>query len=153
MGSGKSSVGKALAEKKAWDFIDLDTYIESRAHKSVALLFEEGESSFRALESQCLRRIIGEYRASGSRLVLALGGGTIVDADSRKLILENTRCIYLKASLGEIRSRLGDSDTERPLYGDDIERLYDSRLSFYGQAHRTIDTDGLDVDAIVSAIR
>lgn len=153
MGSGKSSVGKALAEKKGWNFIDLDTYIETRAHKSIAQLFEEGESLFRTLESQCLNQIIGEYRTSDSNLVLALGGGTIVDAGSRKRILENTLCIYLKASLREIRSRLGDTDAERPLYGEDLAGLYDSRLSFYGQAHRIIDTDGLDIDSVVSAIR
>lgn len=153
MGCGKSSVGKALAEMSGWDFVDLDTYIISRARRSISELFEEGEAVFRAFEAECLRQAIGESAANGRDTVLALGGGSLLDSDSRKLVLESTRCVYLKTSLEAIRSRLGDAVAERPLFcSENLDQLYRSRIPIYRQAHLTVGTDGLSVADVASVI-
>lgn len=153
MGCGKSSVGKALAEMSGCDFVDLDTYIITRAQKSISELFEGGEAVFRDFEAECLRQVIGESVANGKNTVLALGGGSLLDSDSLKIVLESTRCVYLKTSLEAIRSRLGDAAAERPLFcSENLDRLYHSRIPIYRQAHLTIETDGLDVCAVASVI-
>src|SRR5437762_11443381 len=80
MGSGKTTVGRRLAKKLGWKFIDLDEEIERREHRQVAEIFrEKGEPYFRNLERLCLK----DLSSSNSKAVIALGGGAYADAGNR----------------------------------------------------------------------
>lgn len=160
MGSGKSSVGRALPALLSlpggpFDFIDLDDFIVDSEGMSVNEIFEmKGESGFRSIETHCLETLLERYE--GKNLVLALGGGTAVF--NSELVRSRTVCIYLSASVDTLVSRLA-SDTTRPLLAgtvdlrERIEQLYAAREDIYlNTAHHIIATDGLSPAAVASRI-
>ena len=103
MGSGKSTVGKILAEKMELLFIDLDSEIEKTGGKSVSEIFnQDGEDHFRKLESEELKQY--------SESVVACGGGIILDEENRQYINENGVAVLLTASMDELFKRLSDSN-------------------------------------------
>jgi 3-dehydroquinate synthase len=107
MGSGKSTIGRALARKISYRFEDLDAIIENRAGKTIAAIFaDDGEETFRDLETDCLRRA-----ASRSSLVLATGGGTPVRADNRAVLERRFSTVYLEITLDQVMQRVGRSRT------------------------------------------
>ncbi|MCH7762473.1 MAG: shikimate kinase [Candidatus Marinimicrobia bacterium] len=141
MGSGKSTVGKLLAEKMQMTFIDLDEIIETNARKSVRELFEqEGESHFRKLESEALVNIKKENS------VIACGGGIILDKLNRNKLQSSGKVVYLQVSISKLTKRL-QSLNDRPLLeGKEIEkelnRIWDKRKELYeGVAQMTIQVD------------
>ncbi|MBQ0093191.1 MAG: shikimate kinase [Bacteroidales bacterium] len=141
MGSGKSSVGAALAALMNFRFIDLDEYVREHEGLSVAELLAQGEERFRMAESVCLREILAK---ADENTVLALGGGTVAYGQNLQLILSSTRCVYLQASLPVIGQRLAGQTAQRPLYNPETApQLYESRLKYYRQAEFTVDTDDL----------
>lgn len=141
MGCGKSSTGAALAKLLNQKFIDLDDYVQESEGLYVAQLFADGQDRFREAESRCLKQILAK---ADEDFVLALGGGTLESESNRRLVLENTRCIYLEASLPVITERLKNSGTGRPLYSTQTAgKLYDSRLPQYRKAELTVQTDSL----------
>ena len=110
MGSGKSTVGKILAEKMELLFIDLDSEIEKTGGKSVSEIFnQDGEDHFRKLESEELKQY--------SESVVACGGGIILDEENRQYINENGVAVLLTASMDELFKRLSDSNN-RPILPD-----------------------------------
>ncbi len=121
MGSGKSTVGKMLAERLGWAFLDLDGAVEKAAGKSVPQIFaEDGEEAFRKLEISTLRKIIrspAKFAAPPAGLVLALGGGTLMRPEARKILGDGgCPCIYLKAGVETLAGRLeGAEAAARPL--------------------------------------
>ena len=136
MGSGKSTVGRVLAEKLGWAFADLDAAVEQAAGKSIPQIFaEDGEKAFRKLEVSTLGIILkapGRFAAKGAGaaeasardgdagkgagLVLALGGGTVMQPAARKSLEGRCRCIYLKATADTLAERLeGTEAAARPL--------------------------------------
>ena len=147
MGSGKSSVGRELACRLGWDFVDLDSEVEAAAGCSIPELFRnEGETVFRRLEAETLESLLNTMPRP---FVLSLGGGTILSDMPRRLILERTRCIYLSASEDEIVRRIGSDTSSRPLF--DPSRIQ-QRLPYYRQAHYTVSTDNLTVRQVVDSI-
>jgi shikimate kinase len=115
MGCGKSSVGRRLSELLCCRFIDLDQAIEEKAGKRIPEIFSsEGEAAFRALERETLAEIL-DSDSNESTLVLALGGGAIMQAESERMITERSRCIYLKASVDTLMSHLANEASGRPL--------------------------------------
>lgn len=109
MGSGKSSTGSELAGLLGWEFIDLDAYIEGKIGRSVGeIIAQDGETRFRAVEAEALRDVVIMHQLTGENLVLALGGGTIMTTSVRRLILEDTLCVYLKTSFEQLRERLSE---------------------------------------------
>lgn len=148
MGSGKSTVGKALATRLGCDFVDLDAQIVARCGKSIPEIFACGEATFREAEFQTLRALLEERKG---RLVIALGGGCITYAPSRELILGCCRSIYLHASLDCIRKRIGPSDSNRPLFSN-AEALYSERQALYQQAEISVETDDTPVYEIVNRL-
>ena len=98
MGSGKTTVGKVLADFLGCPFMDLDDLIVKKAGKSIPEIFtEDGEAAFRQLEARLLRQTVEKY--TENTVVLALGGGAVTAPASAALLREKTVCIYLRATL------------------------------------------------------
>lgn len=138
MGCGKSTLGKKIARKLNYRFLDSDEEIERISGRTVPELFEEfGETHFRELENDYLRSLRSEQK-----IVLSTGGGMPCFNDNMKLIKELGTSFYLKLSPYELASRLQKSKTPRPLLrGKNEEELYfyvkemlRQRNDFYQQA-------------------
>ena len=118
MGCGKSSVGRKLSQLLCCRFMDLDQVIEEKAGRSIPEIFaSEGEAAFRAMERDALAEIL-DSDSNESTLVLALGGGAVMQAECEKMITERTRCFYLKASVDTLMSHLANEASGRPLLAD-----------------------------------
>ena len=172
MGSGKTTVGKVLADYLGCPFLDLDDLVVKKAGKSIPELFAtEGEPAFRQLEARLLRQTVEKYAESTA--VLALGGGAILAPASAALLHEKTVCIYLRASLDTLLQRLAGETAGRPLLheipdqvGDDggsvvmpgpdrasVSARLASREPIYEEtAHVIVDTDGLSPDEVADEI-
>ncbi|MFY9904203.1 MAG: shikimate kinase [Terriglobales bacterium] len=151
MGSGKSSLGKELARRLKWDFVDLDSRIENREGHSIPELFRSrGEPGFRLAETKALRDLTESLACD---TVVALGGGTFAQPENREL-LQAWRSVFLEAPLDELWSRCADHANDRPLRKDRIEfaRLYQDRLPFYRQATVTVVTSGRDPASLCDEI-
>lgn len=110
MGSGKTTVGRRLARRLDLDFLDLDQELQRRCGVEVAVIFEiEGEAGFRQRESELLDEL---SRRTG--LVLATGGGSILQPVNRRLLCERGLVIYLRTSVDQQIKRL-ERDRQRPL--------------------------------------
>ncbi len=110
-GSGKSTVGKQLAERLGMAFIDLDVYIEEKYHTAIPLLFEKyGEAAFRTLEYAALCEVLER-----EDVVIATGGGAPCHADAMDRINARAESIYLRLSEDQLVERLRQSKKKRPL--------------------------------------
>jgi shikimate kinase len=152
MGSGKTSVGKQLAGRLGMTFLDMDEVIEARQGKSIPRIFaEEGEPRFRALERELVKEL-----AARRGLVVATGGGVVLNPDNVRDYAGTGLAVCLRASPEAILSRVG-SDTNRPLLavGDKmgkIRSLLDARRRFYEAIPLQIDTTALTVNEVVDAV-
>ena len=137
MGTGKSTVGRLVAQQLQRPFVDSDDLIIERAGKSIAQLFaQEGEDRFRSLE----RSVCSDLAAQGG-LVIATGGGALLDADSRSALGKSGLLICLLASPESIRTRLAH-ESGRPLFNGAWESLYQRRLAIYRAIPHQLPTDG-----------
>ena len=110
MGSGKTTIGRALAKKLNKRFVDSDHEIEARTGASIPVIFEiEGEESFRRREAEVIRELSAQ-----PDIVLATGGGAILRAENREHLKKNGTVVYLRASINQILQRTG-RDKNRPL--------------------------------------
>lgn len=140
MGAGKTSVGRRLAHELGTDFVDSDQAIEQAAGMSVADIFDVyGEAEFRALERRVIRRLL-EERAAG---VVALGGGAFIDAETRRLVLNEAHVVWLKAALDVLVERTARKPGKRPLLAagnprDVLGELMAKREPVYALAHDTV---------------
>ena len=157
MASGKTSVGRALAERTGWTFVDADDVIVSRAGKPIHRIFsEDGEPAFRELERQVIAGL-----CAGERQVIASGGGAFVDPQNRDAMLSGGVVSYLSASPAEILRRVRAEDANgpiRPLLAVDdpearIAELLAQRAAAYAQAHHTIETDALTPAGVAARVR
>ncbi len=160
MGSGKSSVGRSLAEKLNKKFLDLDEEIVSAENKSISAIFEDsGEIYFRKSENAVLKQLL----QSEESFILSLGGGTPCYANNLEMILQaqKVRSVYLKTSLGELRDRLWQERTSRPLIShleskealeDFIRKHLFERTYYYNQSEITVTTDDKSIEEIASEI-
>lgn len=134
MASGKTTVGRLIASLTERRFVDTDTVIADRAGMSIAQIFElKGEAAFRALEQELCRDLAAERN-----LVIATGGGMLVNDESRALMLENGFVVCLDTPPELIRARLAAA-TDRPLAGD-WEALYAKRRAAYAAIPTHVDT-------------
>lgn len=135
MGSGKTTVGRALARHLGWRYADLDEDIESKAQKSIAEIFDElGEDHFRQIETEMLERRIHDI-SRGVPWVVSLGGGCFAQERNFDLIQNHGVSIWLDAPLEMIKSRVA-GHAHRPLARDPekFEQLYYSRRACYEKA-------------------
>jgi shikimate kinase len=154
MGSGKTTIGRALSKFLDLEFIDLDHAIESHTGVKVSTIFEiEGEAGFRDRESMALSEIL-----QNDNFVLATGGGAILSDDNRNLILKSeAHVVYLKADTETILHRL-KNDQSRPLLNNPnkkeaLEKLMKSREELYESVSNiSIDTRNAKSNIIVKKI-
>jgi shikimate kinase len=153
MGSGKTAVGRLLADELGWSFADIDEDIENAQGVSIAQIFDtRGEEEFRKIEREALQQRVRDVEC-GKPLVLALGGGAFVDPDNRKLLQERGVTVWLDCPFPRICARM-EGITHRPLARDPetFQRLYDDRREMYRQAEHHIAADTDDPAAIVAEI-
>ncbi len=160
MGSGKSTIGPILANTIGYGFQDIDRAIEQLHGQSVnSLFFQQGEERFRALEHSVLVEV-----STKSKMVVALGGGTIVDQQNRTIVESSGVIVYLKSTPESIYKRVRNR-SDRPLLlnpdgtrlTDDelklrIAELYREREPFYSIADVIVSVDMKDVGPTVDEI-
>jgi shikimate kinase len=154
MGSGKSTVGAALAARLGWEALDTDTLIEREAAELIAELWRrEGEAVFRAKEAEVIARVA----AGADHRVISVGGGAVLDAGNRAQISSSGIVVWLRADAATLLARVG-AGAERPALGGDpratLARIDASRRPYYRQvADLVIDVDGVSpVDAVQTII-
>lgn len=161
MGSGKSVVAKQLSNKTDIPMVDLDHFIEeSEGGKTVSELFATiGEERFREKEQLALQKIIEQW--SDKSIIVSLGGGTLLSSANREVVKKGSFCIYLRASLDTITTRIQHSYTKRPLLTTPnnefdttkLSKLFPEREFGYNySSHMVVRVDNLSVDEIVDII-
>ena len=153
MGAGKTTVGKRLAELRGMSFVDSDHAVEERTGVDIAFIFEkEGEAGFRKREKQ----VIAELTA-GHNLVLATGGGAVLDADNRQHLAGRGFVVYLRASIDHQLRRTGRTES-RPLLQtgnprETLERLFTVRDPLYREvADLIVEADGANARMLAQDI-
>ena len=150
--SGKSTLGRQLAKKIGYEFVDLDHKIEVIEGKKISEIFNlEGEAYFRKAEAEQLRKIDPE-----SKVVVATGGGTPLFNNNLDFIKENGISIFLDVKPEELSKRMRSSRrNNRPLLDitaesleKDLKKIYDERIDVYKEAHIIIEGD-TDADTIL----
>jgi shikimate kinase len=149
MGSGKTTLGRRLASKMGYEFIDLDHKLEQQVELSIAEYFSFfGEDAFRKLESQVLKKTIYP-----ENVVISTGGGLPCFFDNMDWMKGNGKTIYIKLAPKVLADRLENGKEERPLlqdkHGDELVKFIEQKLAeregFYAQAN--IIADGLSLTA------
>jgi shikimate kinase len=152
-GSGKSTVGVALASHLQWPFFDTDSMIEEQELKKISDIFvEDGEPYFRKIEFETLRQVLTKELA-----VISLGGGAAISEDSQnEIVASNSAVVFLDVSLATAAPRVGFNRDRPLLLGNPRAQwqvLSDKRRPIYEKlATQSIKVDGMTVDQIVSAI-
>ena len=148
MGSGKTTVGKALSKETGMMFYDLDWYIESRMRKTVSQIFaERGEEGFRQIEYNMLHEV-----AEFEDVIISCGGGTPCFCDNMDYLNQQGDVVYLKATPETLYKHLLMAKVERPLLKDKtpeeliayITEHLKEREPFYGKARHILDVNVLD---------
>jgi shikimate kinase len=152
MGSGKTTIGKKLANYLKYEFIDLDKLIESRAGMSIVSYFElHGEGAFRELERDILQKT--EFPEN---VIIATGGGAPCFGDNMEWMNKNGLVAYLSLSPKALASRLEHSKTDRPLIrhlkGDELIDFISAKLQdrevFYNQAKFVVSASDLTAERL-----
>ena len=153
MGSGKSAVGRHLARLLRFTFYDSDADIEAKTGVDIAYIFDkEGEAGFRLREKESIERLTGL-----DGVVLATGGGAVIDADNRRVLAERGTVVYLETSVdqqlertrhGRHRPLLNDTDPQEKL-----KELMLRRAALYAEiADLTVSTNGRRVQVVAEEI-
>ncbi len=155
MGAGKTTVGECCAERLGRPFVDTDDIVAASTGHSVGEIFAvEGDRAFRAAE----RRAVDDACASPEPLVIASGGGAVLDAENRRVLRTHGYVVWLDAPPDVLAERVQAEVRDRPLlatYGAPatLERLAVTRAASYeAAAHARVDTDGRSVDEVTDAV-
>jgi shikimate kinase len=152
MGAGKTTVGRRVADGLGVAFLDTDEVVEREAGRTVAEIFvDEGEARFRALEKHAVADALASHDG-----VLALGGGAVLDEDTRAL-LRGHRVVFLRVGLTDAAKRVGLGVSRPLLLGNvrgRIKQLLDERTPVYEEvAAHVVDTDGRTADEVADDVR
>ena len=154
MGTGKTAVGRLLAKKLDMEFIEMDPLIEQKAGKSIPDIFQQdGEIAFRELEIGVTKEVAGM-----KNVVIACGGGLVLNKINIDRLTESAGIVYLTASPGVILRRISKEVGQRPLLEVDnpiqtIRELLRFRKPFYERAAAiTINTSKLDINTVAEQI-
>lgn len=156
-GCGKSTVGRVVAARLDWSFVDTDERIAARAGKSIRAIFaEEGEPAFRALESTIIAEV-----ARGAQQVVSVGGGAVLLETNRAALRAAATCIWLTAEPEELHRRITadpQTATLRPpltdrVGVDEVRALLASRAPLYAStADHVLNTDDRTVAQVAEAV-
>ena len=153
-GAGKSTLGKMLAKKIGWNFVELNKEIEAQNGLSVAeIIALYGQEGFRRMEQTALNQLL----ARKELMVLATGGGIVSEPLTFDLILSSFYTIWLKAEPEEHMGRVRKQGDLRPMADDrsamaELRNILISREPLYARASATVDTAGLSVDAAAARL-
>ncbi|MEJ2503697.1 MAG: shikimate kinase [Gemmatimonadota bacterium] len=154
MASGKSTVGRLLARRLGWSFLDFDETIRDRTGRDAGTLIRtRGEAAFRALEAELTHEAAGL-----TAVVLAPGGGWVTQPGLADLLGPGTVRVWLRVSAAEAVRRADAEGRDRPLLGPAAGRLERAaelirrREPLYSAAELAVDVDGKDPEAVVEAI-
>jgi shikimate kinase len=158
MGSGKSSLGKEIAHKLGYKFLDLDKMIEVKAGLKVSEIFKvSGEEKFREIEHECLKDSI-----LYDNNVISTGGGTPCFFDNMEIINNNGVSVYIKLNVGILTSRLFKDKGERPLlkqtynkvdFQKHIKELLTIREEYYLQSKIILEGENLKAITIIEVLK
>ena len=152
MGVGKTAVGREVAARLGRPFIDMDDLIEQIEGMGIPEIFDQrGEAYFRKLENMTLRKL-----AAQQGLIIATGGGALVNPANREMITRTSLVICLTASISAIQARVG-GETHRPLldaadWQQRIEALLDQRAAAYAEIPYQIDTTDRTIDEVADDV-
>jgi XRE family transcriptional regulator, aerobic/anaerobic benzoate catabolism transcriptional regulator len=153
-GAGKSTLGKVLAKKIGWNFVELNKEIEAQNGLSIAeIIALYGQEGFRRMEQNALNQLL----ARKELMVLATGGGIVSEPLTFDLILSSFYTIWLKAEPEEHMGRVRKQGDLRPMADDrsamaELRNILVSREPLYARASATVDTAGLSVDAAAARL-
>lgn len=152
MGVGKTTIGKLVAEKLHWDFIDIDEKIEKEFHMPTTKIFEQyGERTFREREKQIITNLSKEPLH-----IISVGGGAFMQEEIRQACLDNCIVIYLDLSWNYWKDRMQLIIDTRPVLQNksmkDIEALFNSRKDAYSYHHLKVNTDHLTAEEVAQNI-
>lgn len=151
MGSGKTTIGKRLAKRLSYSYVDTDHIVERNQDCAISHIFaHEGEALFRNYETNALKQSIDAQ-------IISTGGGIVERAENRQFMNESGIVIYLQATFNNISTRLQDDPT-RPLWNnqdtDSKKDLFNRRLSLYEKcADHIINTDNRTIEQITEKIK
>ena len=153
MGSGKSAIGRILANKLNYNFIDVDKVIENEAKKTIKKIFEEdGEIYFRDLEEKITINTLENREA-----IVSLGGGAIINKNIRNSIKKNSYNIYLNVDVDILTKRLQFSKTRPLIYKKDLKKelinLINKRKKFYQKADLIIQNENNIIETTENIIK
>ncbi len=154
MGTGKSTVGSIFAERLGRPFVDMDERLEAELGKTIAEVFaDDGEEVFRLAEARLCQQLAGE-----TGLVIATGGGALVNDENRQVLAESGPIVCLTAGIDTVLERV-EAFEDRPLLPGDraekrqnIERLLLSRREAYARIPLHVPTDGIDAAAVADRV-
>jgi XRE family transcriptional regulator, aerobic/anaerobic benzoate catabolism transcriptional regulator len=153
-GAGKSTLGKMLAKRIGWSFVELNKEIEAQNGLSVAeIIALYGQEGFRRMEQAALGELLGRKEL----MVLATGGGIVSEPLSFDLILSSFYTIWVKAEPEEHMARVRGQGDLRPMADDrsamaELRTILKSREPLYARASAVVDTAGLSVDAAAARL-
>jgi len=157
MGSGKSTMGRALASELKLDFIDLDSFLEEKYYKTIPQIFaEEGEDGFRRKERNVLEEV-----SAFDNIIVATGGGAPCFFDNMDLMNNSGFCIFLDVDKESLINRLIHAKIDRPLIKGKtleelegfIEGMMEKRRPFYEKARYILKGKEIRIDQVVSLLK
>ena len=153
MGSGKTTIGRLLAERLGWRHLDSDEQVGRDTGQTVPEIFaQRGEPAFRAAEA----RALAAAAVADTPTVVSVAGGAVLDPDNRHVLRRGGVIVWLRARVETLAQRVGDG-AGRPLLGDDpaaaLRRLYAERRPVYQQlAQVVVDVDGVDARTVAERV-
>ena len=156
MGTGKSKFGRKIANILKFNFYDVDHIIEQEFKMTIKDLFQKhGEIFFRKIEEKTIRNLILKINKSKEKVIISLGGGGFDSEETRELLLNYTKVIWLKTPVDVLVQRVGDGSKRPMIKGetrDTIIQLLKIRTKYYSLSHNQIDTNKLNQNQVTEKL-
>ena len=156
MGTGKSKFGRKIANILKFNFYDVDHIIEQEFKMTIKELFQKhGEIFFRKIEEKTIRNLILKINKSKEKVIISLGGGGFDSEETRELLLNYTKVIWLKTPVDVLVQRVGDGSKRPMIKGetrDTIIQLLKIRTKYYSLSHNQIDTNKLNQNQVTEKL-